>query len=115
MKNVKFYVCESCGNVITALSDAEIICCGKKLSAGEVKIADDKVRIENVDDDYFITFNHEMTKENYISFAAYVLYDKLVLVKMYPEQNPEIRIPKLYNGVLYFYSTSLGLLKTAIR
>lgn len=31
MKKIKFYVCKSCGNVITSTSGANIACCGKTI------------------------------------------------------------------------------------
>ena len=31
MKKMKFYICPDCGNVITAMTDTTISCCGKKL------------------------------------------------------------------------------------
>lgn len=33
MKNLHFYVCPTCGNFITSMTDASISCCGKKLKA----------------------------------------------------------------------------------
>ena len=31
MKRVKFYVCPTCGNVLTATGEAEVSCCGYRL------------------------------------------------------------------------------------
>ena len=33
MKKTRFYICPTCGNIITALGDASVSCCGKKLTA----------------------------------------------------------------------------------
>lgn len=33
MKKLQFYVCPNCRNVITAMTDTTITCCGKKLKA----------------------------------------------------------------------------------
>lgn len=72
MKKTKFYICPQCGNIITSSEDAAISCCGKKLSASEPQKANEqeKLSIENIETDYFISTNHEMTKEHYISFVA---------------------------------------------
>ncbi len=32
VKRTKFYVCEKCGNILTSMGNAEIVCCGRKLS-----------------------------------------------------------------------------------
>ena len=31
VKRTKFYVCEKCGNLLTSIGSAEIVCCGRKL------------------------------------------------------------------------------------
>ena len=33
MKNLNFYICPNCGNVVTAMAEAAVSCCGKKLPA----------------------------------------------------------------------------------
>ena len=40
MKRLKFYVCRSCGNILTAASDASVTCCGSRLSALEPRKAE---------------------------------------------------------------------------
>lgn len=111
MKKVKFYMCPNCGNVITATSEGEVSCCGRKLSPLVPKPVDEEhyLNIEKIENDYYITFAHEMKKEHYISFVAYVTYDKVLFVKLYPEQGSEVRIPTLSRGKLYFGCTKHGL------
>ena len=44
-----------------------------------------------------------MTKEHFITFVAYVTYDKVLLNKLYREQSGEVRFPKFYGkGKFYF-------------
>ena len=111
MKNVKFYVCPECKGFITGSANAELSCCGRKLTSLEAKESDENhnINIENVENDFYITFNHEMTKEHYISFVAYVRFDRIVFVKLYPEQNAEVRIPQMRGGRLYFFCSKHGL------
>ena len=68
MKKIKFYACPQCGNVVWSTGEAELSCCGRKLAALEVQKADEghEVEIEEVEDDYYITINHEMTKAHFI-------------------------------------------------
>ena len=112
IKRMKFYVCPICGNVITNTGNAEISCCGRKLPALSAKPADNSHRaaIEETDGEYFVTFHHEMKKDHYISFAAYITNEKLLLVKLYPEQEASVRLPKLgalhKSGIHFYYFCS---------
>ena len=67
-----------------------------------------EVCVETVENDLFITFSHPMTKEHYIMFAAYVTWDKMLFAKLYPEQNGELRFPRLPRGRLYYYCSRDG-------
>nr|WP_302596831.1 helix-turn-helix domain-containing protein [uncultured Cellulosilyticum sp.] len=111
MKRIKFYVCPNCGNVINGTGEGEISCCGRKLTALVAKPVDEAhaLEIEEIEDDYYITFNHDMTKAHYISFVAYVCSDRVLLIKLYPEQNPAVRFPRMQRGTLYFYCNNDGL------
>lgn len=116
MKRVKFYVCPDCGDVLFSTGSAEISCCGRKLSPLEPKTEDDDhaMHIEEVENDYYITMQHEMRKTHYIAFVAYVHYDRVLLVKLYPEQNAELLIPKMYRGKLLAYCTEHGLWEQSV-
>lgn len=116
MKRIKFYVCPSCGNIISTTGEGEISCCGRKLKASIPNIIDDnhKISVEEVENDYYVEIDHEMTKEHYISFVAYVTYDRVLLIKLYPEQSPTVRFPRLCGkferGKFYIYCNQHGLL-----
>ncbi len=111
MKRIKFYVCPTCGNVITSTGEGTISCCGRKLEALKPQKQDEEhaIVLEEVEDDYYITLSHEMKKDHYISFVAYVKYDRVLLVKLYPEQNAEVRLPQMGGAQLYIYCTQHGL------
>ena len=98
MKRIKFYRCEECGNVLTGTGEATISCCGRKLAPLQAAPMDEDhaVTIELLDDDEFVTLAHPMEKDHYISFVAWVRFDRVLLVRMYPEQNPEqhVQIPR---------------------
>lgn len=112
----KFYVCPICGNVIHTTGEAVISCCGITLPPLEAEEADDNhsITIENVEDEKFVTVNHEMTKIHYISFIAYVTSDKIHFVKLYPEGNAETRIQFRGRGYLYIYCNKHGLMKKKV-
>ncbi len=111
MKRTKFYVCEKCGNILTSVGDAYIVCCGRKLSPHSAQIPDKahKLNIEKIEDEYYITFSHPMTKEHYISFVSYVRFDRVLTVKLYPEQDGELRFPQIRGGKMYYYCNTHGL------
>ena len=112
----KFYVCPLCGNIIRAVGDAVISCCGIILPPLEAEETDNEhnITIEIVEDEHFITINHNMTKEHYISFIAHITYDRVQFVKFYPEGNAETRLNLRGGGWLYFYCNKHGLMKTKI-
>jgi transcriptional regulator with XRE-family HTH domain/desulfoferrodoxin (superoxide reductase-like protein) len=116
-RRLKFYVCPACGNVITNTGNAEISCCGRRLSPLAVKSSDNEHRavVEDTDGEFLVTFHHEMEKGHYISFVAYVTNEKLLLVKLYPEQEASVRLPKMgsllhkYNTGFYYCCSRHGL------
>ena len=111
MKKLNFYVCPECGNVITTMTEAGISCCGKKLQPLEAVKAPDEERllVENIENDYYISSDHPMLKEHYISFVALLTGDTLTLKKQYPEWDLQVRIPGRTHGKLIWYCTEHGL------
>ena len=116
VKRTKFYICESCGNLLTSVGDCEIVCCGRTLSALKAQEPDEAHRLnfEKIEDDYYITFPHPMTKEHYISFIAYVRFDRVLTIKLYPEQDGELRFPQMRGGKMYYCCNTDGLFEIKI-
>ena len=116
MMRSKFYVCPLCGNVIHSTGNALVSCCGITLPALEAEEADDDhtVVVEQVEDEQFITIDHPMTKEHFISFVAHVNSDRLQMVKLYPEGNAETRLQMRGRGYLYYYCNRHGLFKKKV-
>ena len=112
----KFYVCPLCGNIIRTTGNAVISCCGITLPPLEAEDTDDghSITIEEVEDEKFITVNHDMTKEHFISFVAYLTLDRVQFVKFYPEGNAETRLNFRGSGYLYIYCNKHGLMKKKI-
>lgn len=112
MKKLRFYVCGSCGNIITATSDAAVTCCGSRLTAIEPRKAEDneKLKTEIIDGEILITSDHEMTKEHYISFVAYQSENTFMMFKQYPEWAMQARLPLFRSGRLVWYCNDCGLL-----
>ena len=70
--------------------------------------------VEKVEDEHFITVNHDMTKSHFISFIAYLTTDKVQFVKLYPEGNAETRFTLCGSGYLYIYCNKHGLMRQKI-
>ena len=111
MMRGKFYVCPVCGNIIHSVGEAVISCHGINLSPLEAEESNNlhKITIEKVEDEYFVSIHHEMTKQHYISFIAAVSSDRIQIVKTYPERAAETRFK--INGVreILFYCNRDGL------
>lgn len=112
MKRVKFYVCPDCGNLLTASGGGELHCCGRKLEplAPRPADADHAVTVQEVEEDWYVTFSHPMEKGHYLRFAAWLGTERLLLVRLYPEQGGELRIPQMRGGgKLYLCCSRDGL------
>ncbi len=117
MKKLKFYVCKDCGNIITSTSEASVTCCGNHLSAPMPRKADEsqQLKVTDIGGEWYITSDHEMTKEHYISFAAFVSDSSVMMFRQYPEWSININLPIYRSGRLIWYCNKCGLLYQDIR
>ena len=131
MAKGKFYVCPVCGNIIHTTGEAVISCCGiilpaleaeetEAISAGSTIGSDSTstsnggdsnhaLNIEVVEDEYFVTINHPMTKEHYISFIAAISDQGIQLTKLYPEGPAQARFKIAGVRKLFAYCNRHGL------
>ena len=131
VSRAKFYVCPVCGNVIQSIGEAVISCCGITLPPAIPEPADDarvvpdsadngravpdsaddahSMNIEIVEDEYYVTLDHPMTKDHYISFIAALSEQGIQFVKLYPEGNAEARFKRSRVEKLYAYCNRHGL------
>lgn len=111
MKNTTFYVCKSCGNIVTGNGELTASCCGRKLEVLTAKKEEEghEISVEKIEHDLYITSDHPMKKEHYVSFVAFVTGDKLLIAKQYPEWGLQVRFQKFGHGKLYYYCTEHGL------
>lgn len=93
MLKSQLYVCPICGNVFQSMGPAMVSCCGITLPPLEPETPDDAhaATIEHIEDEYYISIDHPMTKDHYISFIAYCTGSRFESVKLYPEGNAEAR------------------------
>ena len=112
----RFYVCPLCGNIIRSTGETVVSCCGITLPALEAEDTDEfhEITVEKVEDERFITVSHEMTKNHFISFIAYLTSDRVQFVKLYPEGNAETRMQLRGRGYIYLYCHKHGLMKKKV-
>jgi len=118
MKRVKFYVCPDCGNILTASGGGELHCCGRKLEALKPQKMDEPhtAAVQEIEEDWYITFGHPMHKDHFFRFAAVVTMDKVLLVRLYPEQGGEVRFPQIRGGgKLYLCCSRDGLFEIPLK
>ena len=117
MLRSRFYVCPVCGNTVHSMGQSVVSCHGIVLPPLEAEEAEGKheIVLQKAEDEYFVSVDHEMTKEHYISFLAAVSSDRVQIVKLYPEGNAEARFK--INGVrtLYLYCNRDGLFMKRIK
>lgn len=116
MKKMNFYVCPVCGNVITSAGEGAFSCCGITLPPLEPELCDAEhaIRVEDVDAEWYVTVDHPMKKEHYLSFLAYATTENAEVVKLYPEQDVSVRFRKKGHGMLCVYCNRHGMYRKMI-
>lgn len=111
----KFYVCPICGNILWAAGEGAFSCCGVGLPPLEAEEPEEahSLRTERLDDEWYVTVEHPMSKSHFISFFALVTDSRAEIVRLYPEQSAEARFPRR-SGDLYAYCNRHGLFKTRV-
>ena len=111
MKQAKYYVCPVCGAITMTTGQSAVSCCGRSLEALAPRKAAgaDQLTVERVEDEWYITSGHPMTKEHHIAFLAFAAGDRVQLIRQYPEWDLSVRIPARGHGTLLWYCTQHGL------
>ncbi len=117
MLRMKFHVCPICGNLIFSTGETVVSCCGIVLPVLEPETEDGShpLRIQKVEDEYYISISHDMTKQHYISFIAAVKDDGYEMKKLYAEGNAEARFKISRTKYLLYYCNQHGLFKVLVR
>ncbi len=117
MLRSKFYACPICGNIIFGTGEAVVSCCGLTLPALEAEDADEAhtASIERVEDEYYVSLEHEMSKTHNISFIAAIRDDGFELIKLYPEGGAEARFKIRRTKHILYYCNRHGLFKMKLK
>lgn len=117
MLRVKLHVCPICGNIIQSTGEAVVSCCGIVLPALEAEPEDyaHHLQLEKVEDEFFVTIPHEMSKTHFISFIMAVKDDGCEIRKLYPEGDAEARFKISRTKCFLYYCNQHGLFKVPAR
>ena len=115
MAKIRYYVCPVCGNVIQATGEAVISCCGIPLPPLGAEPADEahSIGVEIVEDEYYVTVDHPMEKDHYLSFIAAVSDHGVQFQKLYPEGGAEARFRIDRVAAFYVCCNRHGLFRAA--
>ena len=108
MNCMKLHVCTLCGNIIQSTGEAVVSCSGIVLPALEAESEDatHHLHFEKIENEFYVTIPHEMSKTHYISFIMALKDNGCEITKLYPEGNAEARFSisrtKLHKYLILF-------------
>ena len=105
------YVCPVCGNGILSLGQAVVSCCGITLPPLKPEDADEehRIRVSVSDGEYYVTVDHPMQKDHYITCISALADNSNQFVKLYPESSAEARFRIAGVRRIYAYCNRHGL------
>ena len=125
MKEVKFYKCPVCGNIVELIEGdiKRTKCCGQEMEllvANTVDAAVEKhVPVYEVVDNELVVIvgevEHPMSEEHYIMWVLLVTDNRSYRVELKPNDKPVVKLPYVDNSTLYAYCNLHGLWKNEIK
>lgn len=125
MKEVKFYKCPVCGNIVELIAGdiKRTKCCGQEMELLVANTVDAAVEkhvpvYEVVDNELVVTVGeveHPMSEEHYIMWVLLVTDNRSYRVELKPNDKPVVKLPYVDNSTLYAYCNLHGLWKNEIK
>lgn len=111
MLRTQLYVCPVCGNILLGAGEAVISCHGLRLFPQEAEESGGahSAELSVAEDEYYLQFDHPMTREHCITFAAALSTDGVQLVRLYPEGAAACRLKISGTEKIYYYCNRDGL------
>ncbi len=111
MAKGEFYVCPVCGNIIHTTGETLVSCCGITLPPLVPESADSEheIKVNVVENEYFVKVEHSMEKDHFISFLAAISDQQVQFFKLYPEGRAETRFQINRVKKIYAYCNRHGL------
>ena len=112
----KLYVCPMCGNVLFAMGEAVVSCCGIALPPLEAEPAEGEhaIDVELVEDELYVSLAHPMSKDHHVSFIAAASPDRVKIVKLYPERDAAARFRRSGVRDVFAYCNRHGLFRMKV-
>lgn len=109
----KWERCQGCPDVSLLPG---LACCGRTLTPLEPQRPDPdhQLTIEQMENEWYLTSPHPMTKDHHLSFAALVTSERVTLIRRWPEWDFQVRLPRGEHGLLYWHCTRHGLFRQVL-
>ena len=109
----QFYACPNCGNILWAMGQLNVTCCGEPLRPLSARKNEGvlNAEVEVSDGCQVATIDHPMTKEDHLSYIACVSTDLVRIKRLYPQQQAQASFFMQGRSKLYAYGTQVGLVE----
>ncbi|MCQ2316662.1 MAG: hypothetical protein MJZ85_08295 [Bacteroidales bacterium] len=101
MNKLNIYYCSKCGNVGITYGKPSIECCGSKIEPVFIENGNTTPAITEMDGEYFLEYTCPMTKDDYIAAVVSERYDRIELIRLFPEQAAEVRVAQVKGTKIY--------------
>lgn len=92
MNKLNIYYCPNCKNVGIAYGKAQIECCGRKIEPVAIEKENTIPTITEMDGEYLLEYACPMTKDDFIAAVVVERYDRVGLIRLFPEQAAAARV-----------------------
>jgi len=124
-KNVKFYICEKCGNIIGLINgNLEYMqCCGNEFKELQANVTDASPEkhipvYEKIGNELIVkvgSVEHPMEDEHYIMWIAMVSENETTRKALKPNQTIDVKFNYIPNSTIYAYCNKHGLWKIDVE
>lgn len=103
MNRLKIFCCPLCGGVSLSYNNVKVECCKQPLEPVPVKNAElsDKPAITEMDGEFLLEYSNPMTKDFYIAAVVAERYDRVELIRLFPEQAAQVRLAQIAGTKIY--------------
>lgn len=125
MKDINYYRCPVCGNVIEVVNGdvSRVRCCGRELELLNSNVVDASlekhVPVYEIDGNEIVVkvgdVIHPMEEKHYITFISLVTNDRVIHVELKPGNEPIVRFPYVKGSIIYEYCNLHGLWKKEVE
>ena len=122
MKNMRFYKCNKCGNILVSINEKNdnVICCGETMTLLKSRSVDAAVEkhvptYQIYGGKIMVKVNHVMEEDHYIEWIAYVYENRERIKYLTPGEEAEVTFKYKPGAALYAYCNKHGLWKCDVE